>query len=424
MKIDLTNIKQLEDRRAELVRENAALVGKENINEADRMAFDANEVELTTVKAHIDRIHQQWDRERKAARLDASEGSGLENGGFASLGDFMSALFRKTKGDFDHRLRALQISAAAMNESVPSQGGFAVPPQFVWDALQPKEGDGAVLLNLCDRIQMVSNEVHAPGFADDSHSSTAPYGITWATVPESGSFGDAQVLPFKKIQLTAHKSGALFAASNEWLADSPMRSRIENIFRTSLRWYVEKRLWTGSGAGQALGALNAGATLSIAKETGQAAATIYTENIVKMWARLYPGSHSRAIWVANQTCFPQLATLTVGVGTGGALTGLLQTNRGVAGEPASAIFGRPLYFSEHLPALGSAGDIMLLDPMLYLLGDRQQISLDASEHVRFTFAETTFRVLARFDGQPALASVLTPANGDTLAWAVKIAART
>lgn len=423
MKVDLNNIKALENRRAEMVKENAALLEKADMTDAERIAFDANIIELTTVKAHIGRIHQQWEKERKLAGLSVGEGGKLDDGGFQSLGDFMTAVFRKSKGDFDNRLRALQISAAAINESVPSQGGFAIPPQFVWDALQPNPGDGAVLLNLCDRIPMTSNEVHVPGFADDSHASMAPYGITWATVPESGSFGDAQVLPFKKVQLTAHKSGALFAASNEWLADTPQRSRIENIFRTSLRWYVEKLLWTGSGAGQALGALNAGATLSIAKETGQLAATILTENIVKAWARLYPGSHSRAIWVANQSCFPQLATLTVGVGTGGALTGLMQTNRGIAGEPATAIFGRPLYFSEHLPALGSAGDIVLLDPMLYLLGDRQQITIDASPHVRFAYDETTFRILTRFDGQPALSSVLTPANGDTLAWAVKIAAR-
>jgi HK97 family phage major capsid protein len=201
-----------------------------------------------------------------------------------------------------------------------------------------------------------------------------------------------------------------------------MRARLENIFQASLRWYVESKLWNGTGAGQALGALNGDGALEIPKETGQTADTIMTENIVKMWARLRPGSHNRAIWAANPTTFHMLATLAVSIGTGGSVVSLLQPS-GIAGAPATSILGRPLYLSEHLPALGDAGDICLLDPMLYVLGDRKQITVDASPHIRFQYDETAFRVQSRFDGQPALSSVLTPANGDTCAWLVKIAAR-
>ena len=138
-----------------------------------------------------------------------------------------------------------------------------------------------------------------------------------------------------------------------------------------------------------------------------------------MWARLRPGSHSRSIWVTNQTCWQQLQLLSLSVGTGGAPVGLLQPS-GTAGGPPMSIMGGPLYLSEHLPALGNAGDICLLDPLLYLLGDRQEIVMDASPHLRFQYDETSFRVQARFDAQPALSSVLQPANGDTCAWLVKI----
>ena len=97
--------------------------------------------------------------------------------------------------------------------------------------------------------------------------------------------------------LTAYKSGALFSASNEWLgdADPAMRDRLEAIFRASLRWYVESLMWNGSGAGQPLGALNGGGSVSIPKETGQTKDTILTENVLAMWARLRPGSHARSI---------------------------------------------------------------------------------------------------------------------------------
>jgi HK97 family phage major capsid protein len=79
--------------------------------------------------------------------------------------------------------------------------------------------------------------------------------------------------------------------------------------------------------------------------------------------------------------------------------------------------------SEHLPALGNAGDLCLLDPLLYLLGDRQQIILDVSQHVHFETDQTVFRASARLDGQPIYSDVLTPKNGDTCGWLVKIAER-
>jgi HK97 family phage major capsid protein len=350
--------------------------------------------------------------------------SGGNTGGFENVGDFLQALYRRSKGEgMDARLEPLRVTASTISETVPSSGGFAVPEQFVYKAFAEDLQD-TVLLQLCDKIPMTSESLGVPGFADDNHSTSAPFGITWSQIAESASFGDYQALPFKKINLKAHKAGAVFSASNEWLsdADPAMRQRLEDIFRSSLRWYCESRLWNGTGSGQALGALVGDGALSIAKESGQTNDTIMTENIVKMWARLRPGSHSRAIWAANPTTFPQLATLSISIGTGGSVVSLLQPS-GIAGGPATSILGRPLHLSEHLPALGNAGDICLLDPLLYLLGDRKQIIVDASPHIRFQYDETAFRAQARFDGQPALSSVLTPANGDTCAWLVKIAAR-
>jgi HK97 family phage major capsid protein len=193
-----------------------------------------------------------------------------------------------------------------------------------------------------------------------------------------------------------------------------------------LRWYVENLLWAGIGGGEPLGALNGAGALEIPKETGQKADTIAVENVVKMWSRLRPGSHSRAIWACNASCFPQLATLSLAVGTGGAPVSLLQTNTagaGIAAAPATAMLGRPLYMSEHLPALGEAGDLVLLNPTLYLLGDRKQITLDASPHVRFETDSTVFRVAARLDAMPIYNTTLTPKNGPSAGWLVKIAER-
>jgi HK97 family phage major capsid protein len=352
-----------------------------------------------------------------------SRGGATDNGGFENIGEIMSALYRKSKGEgFDERLRPLQIKAAAqIGETVPSEGGFMIPTQFVERALNEDLMD-TVILQLCDRQLMTVNDMTVPAFQDDDHSATHPFGITWGQIAEGASFGTTQGTPFRSLNLSAKKSGALFLVNNEWLADSStgVRQRLENIWKASLRWYIEDLLWAGTGAGQPLGALNSDGAVSIPIESGQANNTIVVENIVNMWARLRPGSHSRAVWACNATVFPSLATLSLAVGTGGAPVGILQTNASIAGSPATSIFGRPLHLNEHLPSIGNSGDLVLLDPLLYLLGDRQQITLDASPHLKFDYDQTVFRASARIDAQPIYNSPLTPKNGATCGWLVKV----
>ena len=84
-----------------------------------------------------------------------------------------------------------------------------------------------------------------------------------------------------------------------------------------LDFMVNDDLLNGTGATGRLGILTSGATVSVAKEAGQAAASIVTENIFKMWARMHPRSKSNAVWFINTDVTPQLYALSLSVGTGG-----------------------------------------------------------------------------------------------------------
>ncbi len=54
---------------------------------------------------------------------------------------------------------------------------------------------------------------------------------------------------------------------------------------------------------------------------------------------------------------------------------------------------------------------MLLDPSLYVIGDRMQIEIAASEHVNFLKNQMTWRVVERVDGQPWLDKPITLQDG-------------
>ena len=144
---------------------------------------------------------------------------------------------------------------------------------------------------------------------------------------------------------------------------------------------------TGDGVGQPLGFINCPASVSVSAESGQAAATIVYENLCGMYARMLPTSLGNAVWIANIGIFKQLATMALSVGTGGGPVWIGGNYQGgavsAADAPPATIFGRPVFFSEKVPALGTTGDISFMDPAYYLVGDRQAMQLSSSEHYAF-----------------------------------------
>jgi HK97 family phage major capsid protein len=224
------------------------------------------------------------------------------------------------------------------------------------------------------------------------------------------------------VVLDAKKLTAYTEAPNELISDSlvSFQALIDQIFPEALGFYEDDAFLNGSGVGEPLGVLNGTAAVSVTKETGQAADTIVWENVIKMYARMLPQSLGRAVWVASIDTFPELATMALSVGTGG---GPVWLNNGVEGPPMT-ILGRPVIFTEKVPVLGDAGDINLIDFGFYLIGDRQVMSAQSSEHYKFGNDMTAYRIIERVDGRPWLSSAITPKNGGaTLSPFVKIAAR-
>jgi len=80
------------------------------------------------------------------------------------------------------------------------------------------------------------------------------------------------------------------------------------------------------------------------------------------------------------------------------------------------LLGRPMIVTEKIPALGNGAgqDLAFVDWNYYLIGDRQAVSLDYSEHSRFMNDETEMRIIQRVDGKPWMQDPIQPLNGDPL----------
>ena len=168
----------------------------------------------------------------------------------------------------------------------------------------------------------------------------------------------------------------------------------------------------GGGGDECLGILTAPAdapTVSQAKETGQAAATINTKNLSNMWAHLPARSKARAVWLINNDVEPELDHLTLPAGTG-ALEPRFVT---YGPDGALRIKGRPVMQLEQCATLGTVGDIILADLGEYILSPQGGIDQQSSMHVRFIYNEMTFRWNYYINGRPAWLSALTPYKGTT-----------
>ena len=97
---------------------------------------------------------------------------------------------------------------------------------------------------------------------------------------------------------------------------------------------------------------------------------------------------------------------------------------GASATPYGSIFNRPVIFHEHGKAVGTVGDILLVDLSQYLMIEKGGIRSDSSMHVRFLYDEMTYRFVYRVDGQPAWHAALTPkSGGDTVAPYIKLQTR-
>jgi HK97 family phage major capsid protein len=115
------------------------------------------------------------------------------------------------------------------------------------------------------------------------------------------------------------------------------------------------------------------------------------------------------VWLVNQDTLPQLYTMSLSVGTGGAP--IFMPAGGLSQSPYNTILGRPVLPIEQCATLGTVGDIIFADLGGYILAEKGGLQSDMSIHVKFDTDESTFRFVMRIDGQPERATPLTPYKG-------------
>lgn len=433
------DINILRDRREQQIKRMRALLDAQekedrDLTEDESKEYDEAEKRVADLDKRIEREERMQTLEivqRAAVEDDDDDGANPEQRGvevgkdrrtlkpFAHFGEQMIAIHRYARSqgrEVDERLFGRQVDTegraiSGASETIAADGGFLVQKDFSDEILKKMHETGQVM----SRVQEIPLSGNSNGLKINAIDETSRVdGSRWGGVRaywigEGGTLTGTKPT-FRQIQLDLKKLTALYYATSEVLEDAmALGTLAQQAFTEELTFKCEDAIFRGNGGVQPLGFLNANCLISVAKESGQAASTVLFENITKMWSRCWARSRMNAVWFINQDVEPQLASLALNVGTGGAPA--YMPAGGLSGQPFGTLYGRPVIPVEYCDTVGNQSDIVLADLSQYITIRKGGVRSDSSIHVKFENDEVTFRWILRTDGQPWWTSALTPFKG-------------
>lgn len=348
--------------------------------------------------------------------------------GYTSLHSFLSDVREATVNkSLPERLynsqHALLNAAGSDEHSVSSDphAGFLAPPAFLPQLMQlSPEADPTAPGGIAPvmTIPISAASIDVPARTDKDHSTSVSGGFRVyrraETQTATSSRTEVELLTLKPEELNgvAYVTNKLIRTSAVSVT-ALVQQGMNQEFPSEI--FAEKI--SGTGAGELEGILNSPALITITRATGGTAGADEGADILAMRMRAY--RYGRSIWLANHDTLDKLAQAHI-VGTnsdmpffrpGSVIPGVGQND---SVDIPDTLLGRPVVFTEYVPAFDAAGDLILWDPSQYLFGVAVGPGASGSQtsiHVRFLEREETFMFYQENCGLIWWRSPLTPRNG-------------
>jgi HK97 family phage major capsid protein len=391
-------IQQEQNLRGMLTASNLALMGEEFVKQL-RKGLDTY-----FATAAIHRHHAAETRHKWATRT-------------MGFHDWAHAACAGNDAYLEHEYRSVRESIETKTALSPTSGilgGYTVPMDFA-----------TAVLNAASERALMRQE--ATQINTDSASCLLP--VIDATTAQSAGvtpfFGGFQLswngadtafseseTTFRQLQLdTKYLSGYGTISKPIWEDALAFEDWFTTFLVRAIAWYEDYAFLQGNGQGQPMGILNAPGSIKVNRG---AASHIRYADVATMLSKLLPGSLDTACWLFSPTCLSDLMQLSDGTNShvflqSGGAPNLLGQQWSLCGLPA--------YSTEKLPALGTTGDLMLVDRRFYVIATRMPnpLIIGFSEHLKFTTNQIVFKVFHRVDGQPMFDNAVTLQDGSTTA---------
>lgn len=187
-----------------------------------------------------------------------------------------------------------------MTGQTGSAGGFLIPLEFQAQ-LQSVVGERSIVRSKATRIPMARRQIQVPVLDQTASTAGLPhwFGGLRAYWAEEASQKTASDATFRQVVLTAWKMIMFTRASDELLDDSAISLAAflsgELGFAGAIAWMEDYAFLQGTGSGQPLGVLNAGATIAASRGTP---AHINFPDLTGMLKSFLPTG--RGVWVIDR----------------------------------------------------------------------------------------------------------------------------
>lgn len=219
--------------------------------------------------------------------------------------------------------------------------------------------------------------------------------IANVTIVGEGDLKPSREPSFGQRLLTMYKYAAITEFGDEILADD-FTGELPSEVTTAVGGQIVNKMneditIDGTGTSQPLGALNAnnGALISVARDT---AGAFLAPDAFEMYTKHTHGPNS--VWMVSRGVLPQLFAMQTTNNT------MVTWISNLRDKPQMLLLGIPVVVTDLLPALGTEGDVALVNGDFYAMGLRQALTVESSIHFKFTNDITTYRFVARGGGIP------------------------
>lgn len=329
---------------------------------------------------------------------------------FASLGEQLQAIMNVAKTHTaDSRLIQVNNAALGANEGVNADGGYILQEDFAGVILETAVQRSA-LLNRLDRYTCSSpaNSMRWVSVDETDISASVFGGVQMYWTTEAGTV-TASKPKFREMKMDLEKMMGIAYATDEMLTDATfMTGFFGTAFAAAAERLLVSSVISGDGSGKPEGLLTSSALIAVDAETNQAAGSFVGANAIKMQARAMPKGRERLVWLMHPDVEEQLPYLSIQ--SGEAAKFLWNPEGGLGNFDTQRVLNKPVLFEDSCSALGTKGDINLIDPYQYILLTKGTAKQDWSIHVEFLTDQLAFRMVFRCNGAPKVKTPLTIKN--------------
>jgi HK97 family phage major capsid protein len=351
---------------------------------------EACDKKVAAHKEYCDRSEADIAREERLAALEAQTAKPVDacETPAASKSEYRHFI------DFIHEAMSRPVNFRETTLGNPSQAGLLVPPEFA-PGLRMIDHEKIIVRPRAHVYPSTSGSPDATLNVNalDQFGANGRYaGVTTQWVGETDRRENTADLKVTQISLTPNAITATAPVSNTLLNNSAEAGKyLQQLMAAAIAAEEEMVFLRGSGVARPLGFIGHPSNIVVSRTTPGA---ISYSDVIEMETKTVTTA-GEYVFIASRSATKPLKEMKDAAGN------LIWQPDARVGAPGT-LMGIPIIFSERVPALGTSGDLTLVDLSYYGIKDGSPFTVLADPYSEARYNRTVFIVSWSVDGKPLL----------------------